>query len=318
MILTGGTACDNVGWGGLDWRLMPPPTASADSVPAEAVADEEVTYAGAYGPLLLAGERDGIRATLVVVGEIRGEQLLPLRDTPEESDRVRRLTGEGSRWVLFSDGVRVGRLRADGAGSDAGYCPARPTVTGVVEVVPTASSADRLLALPESSGDGRAYEAFRPLAHVYDQRVATLSWAGEEIPRNQASWPADGLVAAREDIRAFRPAGSPGPAVAATFMYRDRLAVSPAPAGAYALFVLGALSGDEYLQGFSWYRPTDTEGKGAPRFFDHLDWDGDGSGEILLDVFGTERRWFAALSQRDGRWVRTFSDACGEGPIAGG
>ena len=29
---------------------------------------------------------------------------------------------------------------------------------------------------------------------------------------------------------------------------------------------------------FAWYRPVDTEGKGAPRYFGHLDWDGDGSG----------------------------------------
>jgi hypothetical protein len=106
--------------------------------------------------------------------------------------------------------------------------------------------------------------------------------------------------------------------VAATFVYRDALAVGPARPGAYALFLLGSRIGNEYREGFAWYRAADADGKGTPRYLDHLDWDADGDTEILLDVFGSSRRWFAALGQRGGEWVRTYQDACGVGTPAGG
>ena len=52
--------------------------------------------------------------------------------------------------------------------------------------------------------------------------------------------------------------------------------------------------------------------KAAPRYFDHLDWDGDGADEILLDVFGNDQRWFAALSRAEDGWVRSYQDSCGD------
>jgi hypothetical protein len=318
VILTGATGCDNVAWGGAEWRLEPPPATEVDSLSEEALAAGEEPGPRSYGPLLLAGALEGARATLAVVGEVQGDGLMAIPGDPQEVERVETLTAEGSRWILFAEGVRVGSFTVDGVGTSTAYCPARRTVTGVVEMVPTASAAERLLALPASAGAARPYEAFQPLADVYDQRVATLSWAGEAIPRNQASWPAEGLVAARQDIRAFQPAGAAGPAVAATFMYRDQLAVARPQSGAYALFVLGSRRGGEYVEDFAWYRAADEEGKGAPRYFDQLDWDGDGDAEILLEVLGAERRWFAALGRRDGRWTPTFQDACGTGSVTGG
>ena len=301
VILTGATGCDNVAWGGVEWRLVAPATTEGDSLTEEPEAVAADPGTRSYGPLLLAGARDGARATLAVVGEIQGDGLLAVGTAPEEVERVARLTAPGSQWILFADGVRIGRLTVDVAGRSADYCPARSTVSGLVELVPTAASAERLLALSAGQGGPRPYDPFRPMADVYDQRVATLSWAGEAIPRYQASWPAEGLVAARQDIRIFQPVGGSGPAVATTFMYRDRLAVAAPPArGSYALFILGARAGEEYREDFAWYRPADTEGKGAPRFFDHLDWDGDGDTEVLLEVLGSQRRWFAALGSRGG------------------
>ncbi|HET9947330.1 MAG TPA: hypothetical protein VFQ22_00260, partial [Longimicrobiales bacterium] len=109
----------------------------------------------------------------------------------------------------------------------------------------------------------------------------------------------------------------PTPTIAATYVYRDRLEVAPPGQGAYALFVMATGSGEQFRETFTWYRSVDTEGKGAPRYFGHLDWDGDGDGEILLEVFGANRRWFAGLTRRQGQWVRTFQDSCA-GPRAGG
>jgi len=316
VILTGAPGCDNVAWGGAEWQLVPPPAAEVDSFSPEARAAAEEAGPRGYGPLLLAGSLDGARATLAVVGEVQGDALLAIPDAAEEVERVERLTGEGSRWILFADGVRVGTLTVDGVGTATDYCPARRTVMGVVEMLPTASATERLLALPASVGDERAYDPFSPMSDGYDQRVATISWAVEAIPRYQATWPADGLVPARRDIRVFQPAGAPGPVVAATFLYRDQLAVARPQGGAYALFVLGAPRGGEYVEDFAWYRSVDAEGKGAPRYFDHLDWDGDGDAEILLEVLGAERRWFAALGRSGGQWTRTFQDVCGS--VAGG
>jgi hypothetical protein len=316
VILTAATGCDNVAWGGHEWSLVRPASTAIDSLEAGLPAEEPGPRT--YGPLLLAGVRDGERATLAVVGEIQAEGLRAIDGAAQEMARVEQLAAAGSEWILFADGVRVGRLSVDGATTATSYCPARRTVTGIVELVPTAVDVDLLLALPATVGTGRAYAPFRPLQDGYDQRVASLTWAGDALPRYSATYPADGLVAARQDIRVFQPTGSPGPAVAATFMYRDQLQVSTASQGAYALFVLGSLRAGEYQEDFAWYSPADAGVKGAPRYFDHLDWDGDGDTEVLLEVLGSERRWFAAVGRRDGRWVQTFQDSCGPGSVAGG
>jgi hypothetical protein len=316
VILTAATGCDNVAWGGVEWRLTPPATTDVDTLSEAAELAEEPALR-VYGPLLLAGTLSGGRATLAVVGDVQAEGLLALDPSPGELERVALLAPAGSEWTLFADGVRVGRMFVDETSTSAAYCPARPTVSGIVELVPSASAAERLLALPSSIGEPRPHVPFEPMDHVYEQRAATIAWATDAIPRYRASWP-EVLVQARQDIRVFEPLGAPGPAVAATFMYRDRLSVTPAAQGSYALFLLGSRRGGEYREDFAWYRPAAEGGKGAPRYFDHLDWDGDGNAEILLEVLGAERRWFAALARRNGQWVRTFLDACGASPAAGG
>ena len=105
-------------------------------------------------------------------------------------------------------------------------------------------------------------------------------------------------------------------------MYRDHLMMSQPDSGAYSLFVMGHEAEQEAEDGYEasyvWYRASDDDPKGAPRFFDHLDWDGDGNEEILLDVFGARSRWFAGLAQRSGTWVRTSEDPCGRPAALGG
>jgi len=152
VILTGATGCDNVTWGGSDVRLVPPPTTVADTLAgAEEVASDE-PGARSYGPLLLAGARTAGRATLAVVGEVQGEEILPIATAAEEVERVERLTGPGSEWTLFADGVRVGTLTVDSASVSPAYCPARHTVTGVIELVPQASAVDRSSSPPTHRG----------------------------------------------------------------------------------------------------------------------------------------------------------------------
>ena len=119
------------------------------------------------------------------------------------------------------------------------------------------------------------------------------------------------MLDARDHIQAFQLRNAPGQSVAATFVVNDELAVTPPSAGGYALFVIGHQQGGEYGEAYTWYRSADEEGKGIPRYFDHLDWNNDGTDEILLDVLGERQQWFAGLSYREGAWLRTFQDACG-------
>ncbi len=322
VILTVATGCDNVAWGGIDVDLLPPPESTGPAT-GEVEVTEDGGVVNLAAPVLLAGVRNGVRADFVVVGEVHPGAVHPFPDPtfPEDVDRLSALTEVGSEWILFSDGVRVGRMVVDEAGTADGFCAGRSRVSGTVELVPTAAGAERLLALPGSDASDLPYLEYRALGDVYDQRVATLAIAGDAIPAYGARWPTVGgvsaLLAARADIRAFQLQNTPGQTIAATFMYQDELSVASPRQGAYALFVMGQEVEGAYQESYTWYRAVETEGKGAPRYFDHLDWDGDGTDDVLLDVFGADRRWFAVLSQRDGSWVRTFQDTCGAGPLSG-
>jgi hypothetical protein len=316
VILTAPSGCDNVRWGGIDVRLEQPPardTATAQTAGVAAQAEDSTPLPPLpTGPLLFAGTRNGDRATLVVVGSVKGDSLEAL---PSDTDAPRfreRLTDEllppGTDLVLFSEGVRVGRLTVDSTGVDRRFCVARPTVAGLVELVPDASAARRFMALPEAAADKRPYEAYHEYHHDYDQRVASLNLAGAAINQVGARWPT-ALLDARADIQAFRLADTD--AIAATFLLSDRLTVSEPGENAYSLFLIGTAAPGGYRNSYVAYRPVAEDGKGAPRYFDHLDWNGDGTPDILLDVFGARSRWFAGLADRGGQWVRTFEDPCG-------
>jgi hypothetical protein len=85
----------------------------------------------------------------------------------------------------------------------------------------------------------------------------------------------------------------------------------PSAGNAYSLFVIAQNGPNGYRESFTWFRPVDLQGKGIPRYFDHLDLDGDGEDEIVLDVLGEERRWFAVLDRSGDGWAASFQDQCG-------
>ena len=167
------------------------------------------------------------------------------------------------------------------------------------------------MALVDTGAVRAPYAPYRAWDHDYDQRVASLNLASQAIAAVGAVWP-PALLESRADIQAFRLPEADGSSLAATFLLGDRLAVAEPRNDAYALFVMGSGGSGGYRSDFVWYRKAENDGKGAPRYFGHLDWNRDGRSEILLDVFGAEHRWFAAMAQRNGTWVRTFQDPCGE------
>ena len=321
VIVTGLSGCDNVAWGGTDVRLQPPPEKERPDPADLPEAEPEIPLPDLpEGPVLLAGLRNGSEATLVVVGEIRPDGLAPLSTEEEAPGFLAHFSEQrlapGSQFVLFSQGVRIGRLTATGSGTDERFCQARPTVTGIVEIVPDAANARNVLALPADAASDRPYDTHRSWAETEDVRRASLAMGSQAVPAVGAPWPPS-LLESRADLQAFRLPEAEGLTIASTFLYGQRLAIEEPGANAYSLFVMGTEAETGYRREYTWYRRADGDGKGAPRYFEHLDWDGDGASEVLLDVFGSDSRWFAGLELVGGDWDRTFQDPCGAGGAAG-
>ncbi len=312
VILTAPSGCDNVTWGGTEVHLEaaaepapPPPPDTVSEKPIEGMPK---------GPLLLAGTRQGDTVTLITVAEIKGRDLAELPTDAKIPDFVthfiRARLAAGTQVILFSDGARVGRLTVSEAHRDDRFCASRAAVTGVVEMVPAAAEAKRFIGLIDTTAAPRPYTEFRRYGDDRDQRVASVALASRAIPNVGAPWPPS-VLEARADLQGFRLPEATGPGFAATFLYDDSLAVGEPGRNAYALFVMARTGDSGYETAFRSYRPVADDGKGAPRYFDHVDWNGDGTSEVLLDVFGADHRWFSALTQRDGTWVRSFEDSCG-------
>jgi hypothetical protein len=318
-----------VEWGGATFALQQPPPAI---VGAETL-DDSTAVTGSpevpppplpQGAVLFAGTRTGQTVTLLPLFEFRGDTILPLtreEDAPGfNAHFAARRLAPGTEFTLFADGVRVGTLVADESVDAPGWCAPRPAARGTPELVPAASGATRFLAL------ARGTEA--PAIHARgafpgagaEQRRGSLLLAQTAIMRQEALWP-DDLETARADLAATRLAPDSAPTVAATFMFRDRLAVEdPGTPVAYSLFVIGSPREDgRHLLDYTWYRRVGDDGKGAPRFFQQFDWDGDGRAEMLLEVMGADARWPAVLETDDDGWRLVHEGRCetGAGPSGG-
>jgi hypothetical protein len=308
--------CDNVEWAGSEVHLQPPPP--VERAPGDTLGapgdDERPPPPLPEGPVLFMGTRSGPRVTLRPVAELRGDTLVPLLDdegTPGflEHFRTRRLAA-GAEFTLFAGGVRVGTLMADTSAVIDDACRARVTVSGLAELTLAAANATRFLALPRDQAPPGRHDGFVADAPGAEEAAISLNLASRVIMREEAYWP-DNLGQARASLHRIPLAGTEGTGVAATFLFRDRLAVEPPESPvAYSLFVLGSGGAEGNSPAWDWYREVERDGKGAPRHFETADWDGDGDAEILLEVFGDQARWVAALDLRNGRWERVFEESC--------
>lgn len=321
VILTALPGCDNVVWGGLDVRLERP-SSSLEAAPAEEPDSvEQGPLALPSGPILYLARREGDRATLVpvaLVGDEAGPAPLPREiGSPEYRGRFEaEKMGPGSSFTLFTEGSRVGTLAVDRPQApDSSYCVPRPRAGGSVELVPSATAAETFLALPDGDPSdsrtvGTPRGGWEPRSSTYAQRVASLEMAGELISDRGIPWPFS-VLEARKDLRIFDLAGSREPALAATFLYRDELRVAPTEEQAWAMFYVAVHDGAAYRPAYVWLRDYQEEGKGAPRYVSHFDWNGDGRPEVLMEVLGADSRWFAAAGVRAGTWQTLYQDPCG-------
>jgi hypothetical protein len=315
VILTAPSGCDNVTWGGTEVRLQAPPerAPALTSEGGEAGDDARPLPPLPSGAILLAGTHEGDSARLVTVAALGPDGPAPLTDEIAAPGFIEHLAQVrfpvGKELILFADGARVGRLTLTGTSVDQRYCTPRLSVHGIVELVPAATGARRLLALADTSAAKRPYTPYRHREDDNDDRAAALAMGGKALPEVGAPWPPS-LLESRADVQVFHLPESDEPWIATTFLYNDQLAIGEAGERGYALFVMGTQVEGRYEPLFTWYRRAE-DGKGAPRYFDHLDWDGNGTSDVLLDVLGTETRWFAGVSKRGDRWVRSYEDPCG-------
>jgi hypothetical protein len=312
VILTVATGCDNVAWGGIDVAIEAPGQAEGSPDAEGAEASEIETPPTPVGPILLAGTRQGSSLTLAPVGMLIDDVLSPL---PAASDSAahQATVGSlrpGSEWVLFASGARVGTATASAAARDAELCEADVTLTATPELIPAAAATERFLALPAEAAEGWPSQEYVRLDHTYDQRVASLSLSAAAVPRVSAAWPSGGMLGTRRDIQAFRPVGSDVTSIAASFVISDGLNTLAPASGAYALFLMFEERPAGFEETFLWYRPA-AQGKAVPRFFQHLDWDGDGTDEVILEVFGEGRRGWVGLERgADQAWTVSYRSPC--------
>jgi hypothetical protein len=277
-----------------------------DEVAENAVLDKPLMR-----PVLYLGRRAGAQAILVAVAEIGPDGLTPLGGSVEASRSfMSEHLSPGLEFTLFSDGVRIGSLTAERFSVDGRYCSARPQIRGPIELTPAAATVQTFLALPRQEGSAFEYGAYSPVVQTRDLRVTSLTTMQQVIPSVGALWPVS-VLGIRQDVQMFRARPGGAPTVVATFVYADDLGVGPAALGAYSVFLASDDDGTGYRGTYVDYRLFSRDGKGAARYFDHLDVDGDGSDEIVLEVMGEDSMWLATLGRQGDFWVEEYRDPCG-------
>jgi len=310
------TGCDNVEWGGVELDLSSPSDRLVSESSPEVTEVVESIDTPTIGPILYLGHRAGIEATLVPVAEIRPNGLFPL-EASGSAEASRAFAAEhlspGLEFTLFSDGARVGRLTAERFSVDQQYCGVRPQIRGPIELTPSAATVQTFLALPRQEGNAFAYGAYSPVVPTRDLRITSLNTMQEVIPTVGALWPVS-VLGIRQDVQMFRARSGGAPTVVATFIYADELSVGPAARGAYSVFLASDDDGTGYRGSYVDYRLFSRDGKGSARYFDHLDVDGDGIDEMVLEFMGENSVWLSALGRRGESWVETYRDPCGLPP----
>ncbi|MBW3572974.1 MAG: hypothetical protein KY467_17905 [Gemmatimonadetes bacterium] len=312
LIVTALAACDNVEWGGATVQVVTPPPPGA----GEADLPDPGTFAGLglpTGRVLFHVRRnaDGT-AHMTPVAEISGDSLRSIRKpagvAPEAYEqRFRQAVMDlNTEFVLFRRGAEVGALtvKAPGPVTSCGV----PTSTGQVSTVAAAAGESEFLAFRRGLGPQVRGEYSPPQVEGTIQRYASLLAErlvlqnGLQRPR---SWPG-----AQRDLQALNVVRGGQAEMAATYLVGDNLGVGPADPEGYSVFYLASYEQRAgYTPFYTEVRDYDKTGKGAPKLVDHLNWNGEGEGEILIQVFGTRESWYEAVSRDGGTWRKVWEGA---------
>lgn len=313
LMVIGVAACDNVEWGGADVSVVPPPPKAAPVAGSPEAADRLPE-----GPILYHVIRDSLRTTMIPVGEIVGEELRPINtgDDPVASgDRfITAFLRRGAEFTLFHHGRRAGTLVVDSAAVPTGnVCRPVPRATGRLELGGTAGDATEFLAMARTQApQGRVLPGGELNVEPRMQVVGNIL-AERALRARRAQLP--NWARARRQLQPFPVSEARDLGFTATFLVDDELAVGNDDQG-YSLFIVYTPQAQVgYDTAYVRYTSYTAEGKAAPRTIDFLDWDRDGSPELLLEVFGTRNSWYAAVGAGDNGWTRIFEERCVE-PIS--
>lgn len=319
VIVTAAAGCDNVTWAGVDVRLQPAEPPPGSLLPEEAAVEEPGLPPLPAGDVVYLVRRDGAAASAWALVSMEAGAFLPLEGDGSDAwteHFVQTLLPAGSELVLFADGARVGTFVArDSFEADGSLCIPRPRVDGILELVPGAADADVYLGVPASRAADVPRGTWSPPESTVDIRTTSLNLAGELMNELAAPWPQGTVAAIRRDLTLMTPPPSgdsvaPAPPFAATFINEDLLRVGDAARGAWSLFYVARHDGTRYRPTLVRYSLYQRDGKAAPRLLAWADLDGDGSGELLLEVFGARDRWLALAGFDGTGWTTLFEDPC--------
>ena len=309
MILTALSACDNVGWGGAEVRIVkPPPPEGAGTV---TTTPEEAPDLGLpRGTVLFHVVRSQNQDRIVPVAEVSGDSLRSLQRpsgvSPQAFEqRFRQAVLEpNAQYVLFRRGAAVGTFTLQGPGGLT-TCGV-PTGVGQATTV-AAAAADREFIAFRRGLEPRVVGEFSPPQitgpiNRYASLVTERLVLTNGMPR-PGSWPR-----AQRDLQAIDPVMGGNPEMATTYLSGDELAVGPPNPEGWSVFYVAAY---EQRTG---YNPIYSEvhdyrkvPKAAPKLIDHLNWNGKGGSEMLIQVFGARDAWYKAISaDKGGRWVQVW------------
>lgn len=320
VILTVTSACDNVGWGGVDYTIVPPSTSTDSDASAGATAPGDTTLQPLeLERLLYLVERTGGETRMMPVAQLGSDGLLPLPASMAGEGFPPRLAQERmsphSRFTLFHWGERVGTFTAgEDWDLDSSLCLPRPRRSGRVELLPEAADAQRFLALEE--GRTEPLGRVRSLASTYEQRVGSLNLATSLIARLEAPWPPS-VLEIRRDLQIVPMGDSSGDALglSGTFVYGDDLSTAAPGPNAYTIFYLASPQDDAFQAGYAWYHRSRAGSKAAPRTLSWIPFPGSNREEWILEVFGDGTRWLASIGRSGEEWVPGFSDVCAQVPV---
>ena len=308
LMVIAATGCDNVEWGGLDVAVVPPPPRTAP-ISGEIEAGESLPQ----GPILYHVSRDSVRTTMVPVGVILDQELVPIQpgaDPAEFGERfITSFLRADAEFTLFRRGRRSGTLIVDSAYVPvSGVCRPLPVALGDVELSGDAGDASEFLAMARTQApEGRSLAG---VSLEPERRMRVIGPILAERALRARSVPLPNWSRALQQIQPFPVAESRDLAFTATFLSDDLLQVGNDDQG-YSLFVLYTPQAQTgYDTAYVDYVSYTASGKAAPRVVDFLDWDRDGHAELLLEVYGTRQGWFRALGLENGDWQQTFEDRC--------
>lgn len=312
LILTALSACDNVEWGGAEVRVVEPPP--PEGAGGEVAAPEEGTSLGLpRGSVVFHVVRGEGGDRIIPVAEVSGDSLRTLQrpagvapEAFEQRFRNAVLPANG-QYTVFRGGAAVGTFTLTGNGGLTA-CGV-PTAVGQATTVAAAAADREFIAFrkglePQVIGEYMPQQVdprIRRYAPIVTERIVLQN--GLQRPR---SWPG-----AQKDLQAFDVVRGGTPEMATTYMVGDNLGMGAADPSGWSVFYIASY---EQRTG---YTPVYTEvrdyrktGKAAPKVVDHLNLNGKGGNEVLVQVFGRGEAWYEAISaDQGGRWQRLWEGA---------